>query len=140
MVNYYRDMCKRRSHILSPLSKLVSKTVKWAWTETEQKAFEEAKHMIQKETMLAYPQFGKPFHVYADASDTQLGGVIMQENKPLAFYTRKLNLVQSKYTTGEKELLGLVETLKSFENILMGQNLMVHTDHLNLLFRKLTSA
>ena len=96
--------------------------------------------MIQKETMLAYPQFGKPFHVYADASDTQLGGVIMQENKPLAFYTRKLNHAQSKYTTGEKELLSLVETLKSFENILMGQNLTVHTDHLNLLYKKLASA
>ena len=47
--------------------------------------------MIQKETMLAYPKFGETFHVYVDASDTQLGGVIMQHNQPLAFYTRKLN-------------------------------------------------
>ena len=43
MVNYYRDMWKNRSHILSPLSRLVSKTVKWKWTEVEQKAFDEAK-------------------------------------------------------------------------------------------------
>ena len=77
--------------------------------------------MIKKETMLAYPKFGEVFHIYADASDTQLGGVIMQNNKPLAFYTRKLNQAQSKYSTGEQELLSLVETLKSFENILMGQ-------------------
>ena len=140
MINYYRDMWKRRSHILSPLSKLISKNIKWKWTNIEQKAFEEAKQMIQKETMLAYPKFGEVFHVYADASDTQLGGVIMQNNKPLAFYTRKLNSAQSKYSTGEKELLSLVETLKSFENILMGQQLTVHTDHLNLLYKKLASA
>ena len=140
MINYYRDMWRNRSHILAPLSKLVSKTIKWKWGETEQKAFEETKRMLQKETMLAYPHFEKEFHIYADASDTQLGGVIMQENKPLAFYTRKMNPAQAKYTTGEQELLSIVETLKSFENILMGQNLIVHTDHLNLLYKKLASA
>ena len=64
----------------------------------------------------------------------------MQNDKPLAFYTRKLNQAQSKYSTGEQELLSLVETLKSFENILMGQKLLVHTDHLNLLYKKLASA
>ena len=71
--------------------------------------------------MLAYPKFGKVFHIYADTSDTQLGGVILQNDKPLAFNTRKLNQAQSKYSTGKPELLSLVETLKSFENILMGQ-------------------
>ena len=139
MVNYYRDMWKQRSHILAPLSQLVSKTIKWEWTQKQQTAFEEAKKMIQKETMLAYPKFGEVFHIYADASDTQLGGVIMQDDKPLAFYTRKMNSAQCKYTTGEQELLSIVETLKSFENILMGQKLIVHTDHLNLLYKKLAS-
>ena len=47
MVNYYFDMWKHRSHILSPLSRLVSKSVKFEWTEKEQKAFEDAKRMIQ---------------------------------------------------------------------------------------------
>ena len=140
MINYYRDMWQRRSHILSPLSRLISKTVKWTWGEAEQKAFEEAKQMIQKETMLSYPNFEKEFHVYADASKTQLGGVIMQDNKPLAFYTRKLNSAQRNYGVGERELLSLVETLKAFENILMGQKVTVHTDHLNLLYNKLASA
>ena len=51
MVNYYHDMWKRRSHILAPLSRLISQTIKWKWGEEEQKAFEEAKRMITKETM-----------------------------------------------------------------------------------------
>ena len=50
--------------------------------------------MVAREATLAYPQFDKPFHVYTDASDYQLGGVIMQYDKPLAFYTRKLNQAQ----------------------------------------------
>ena len=76
--------------------------------------------MIQQEAMLAHPDFSKKFHIHADASDTQLGGVIMQGNKPLAFYTHKLNSAQARYTTGEQELLSIVEILRIFEGILMG--------------------
>ena len=43
-----------------------------------------------------------------------------------------MNPAQQKYTTGEQELLSIVETLKTFENILLGQDVVVHTDHLNL--------
>jgi RNase H-like domain found in reverse transcriptase len=70
--------------------------------------------------MLAFPRFDKPFHVYTDASKYQLGAVIMQEGRPLAFYSRKLNSAQKRYTTGEQELLLIVETLKEFWNILLG--------------------
>jgi hypothetical protein len=38
----------------------------------------------------------------------------MQNGKPIAFYSRKLNLAQRKYTTGDQELLSIVETLKEF--------------------------
>ena len=112
---------------------------KWNWGSEEQKAFEEAKRMVSREAILTYPDFTNPFHIYTDASDYQLGAVIMQEEKPLAFYTCKLNKAQTKYTTGEQELLSIVETLKSFENILLGQKVIVYTDHLNLLYQKLAS-
>ena len=62
----------------------------------------------------------------------------MQENKPLAFYTCKLNKSQKNYTTGEQDCLGIVETLKCFKNILYGQKLIIYTDHLNLLYKKLS--
>jgi hypothetical protein len=44
--------------------------------------------------ILCYPDFNKPFHLYTDASDHQLGPVIMQDKKPIAFYSRKLNTAQ----------------------------------------------
>ena len=58
----------------------------------------------------------------------------MQEGKPLAFHSRKLNSVQRNYDTCDKELLSIVETLKEFRNILFEHTLIVHTDHKNLLY------
>ena len=71
-----------------------------------------------------------------DTSNFQLGAVTSQDNKPLAYCTLKLNLVQNNYTVGEKELLGIVEGLKVFENVLRGMEIIVYNKHLNLLYAK----
>jgi hypothetical protein len=134
IVNYYRDMWIRRSDVLAPLSKLTSKTVKWQWTTVEQKAFDTMKRIIARETLLVYPDFNQPFIIYTDASHTQLGAVISQNNKPIAFYSRKLNPAQTRYTTTERELLSIVETLKEFRNILLGHRIKIYTDHKNLTY------
>ena len=134
MVNYYCDMWKRRSHLLTPLTALTQKGHKFKWTDLEQKAFDEIKRVLAQNTILTYPNFKLPFEIHTDASDLQLGSVIMQEGKPLAFYSRKLNSAQRNYDTRDKELLSIVETLKEFRNILFGHTVIVHTDHKNLLY------
>jgi hypothetical protein len=105
----------------------------------QQKAFDEIKQKVSQETLLAFPDFEKELHVYTDTSNKQLGVVIMQEGKPIAFYSRKLSSGQTRYTTGEQDLLSIVETLKEFRNILLGQKVIVHTDHLNMLYGKLSN-
>ena len=135
VVNYYRDMWVRRSHVLAPLARLTSTSTKWEWGPKEAEAFRMAKKIIAKEALLAYPDFNKPFVIHTDASHYQLGGVISQEGKPIAFYSRKLNDAQTRYTTTERELLSIVETLKEYRNILLGQKIVVHTDHKNLVYK-----
>ena len=68
--------------------------------------------ILSRETLLAYPNFNKPFEISTDASHLQLRAVISQNGKPIAFYSRKLNSAQTRYTTTERELLLIVETLK----------------------------
>jgi hypothetical protein len=86
--------------------------------------------------MLRFPNFTKLFEIHTDASHTQLGGVISQEGKPLAFFSRTLNSAQTRYTTTERELLSIVETLKEYRNILLGHKIIVCTDHKNLTFKQ----
>ena len=134
MINFYRDMWIRRSHVLAPLAALTSKTVKWQWTDVHQNAFDTMKRIISRQVMLAYPDFEQPFDIHTDASHYQLGAVISQNGKPIAFYSRKLNSAQTRYTTTERELLAIVETLKEFRNILLGHQIRVYTDHKNLTY------
>ncbi len=107
MVQYYRDMWAKRSEMLAPLTDLVgecreTKTTKlnkikknpWQWDPIHQQAFDDVKAAIAKETVLAYPDLSKPFEIYTDASSTQLGAVITQDNRPIAFFSRKLSEMQ----------------------------------------------
>ena len=139
MVNFYRDMWPKRSELLAPLSSMTSSTTKFKWTEEHDKSFKEMKKIMARETLLAFPDFNKPFDIHTDASKLQLGSIISQEGRPIAFYSRKLNPAQTRYTTTERELLSIVETFKEFRNILLGQQIIVHTDHQNLIYNNLTS-
>ncbi len=76
------------------------------------------KAAIAKETVLAYPDILKPFEIYTDASSTQLGAVITRDNRPIAFFSRKLSNMQQKYSVTEIELLAIVETLIEIKGML----------------------
>ena len=63
------------------------------------------KDLLVSTPILALPNFDKEFVVEADASGTGIGVVLMQDNHPIAFISRSLNVQQQSLSTYEKELL-----------------------------------
>ena len=98
-----------------------------------------AKAMLIKEVELVFPDFSEPFHHYSYARNFQLGATLVQDGKPLGFYTRNLNSLKLNYTIGKKELLGIIKGIKAFKEMIKGFDLTIHTDHLNLLYKNLTN-
>ncbi len=80
-----------------------------------QKAFNKIFLLMAPNALAAYPDHNKGFDLYTDASDFQLGVCILQEGRPVAYFSRKLTKSQQNYTTMEKEMLSIVATLKEFE-------------------------
>ena len=141
IVQYYRDLWEKRTDLCAPLTDLVAecgttkkkrKAKPWRWEAEHAEAFEKIKQVIAREVILAYPDYSKKFVIYTDASTRQLGGVITQDNRPLAFFSRKLTKAQTKYTVTELELLSIVELLKEFKGMLLGYEIEIWTDHINL--------
>ncbi len=146
MVQYYCDLWARQSKMLTPLTSLVgecgqtkvtrakgTKKAPWLWDEVHQRTFDCVKATIAREVVLAYPDYSKVFEVYTDASSKQLGAVITQDNRPIAFFSWKLSTMQRKYSVTKIKLLAIVETLKEFKGTLWGQSIKVYTDHANLI-------
>ena len=95
--------------------------MKFKWNGLEQKAFDDIKCAVYQDTLLAYPYFNRRFDIHMDSSNYQLGALIRQNGKPIAFYSQKLTGLQTWYTVTEKEFLIIVKTLKGFCMILLGQ-------------------
>ncbi|KAG7345551.1 reverse transcriptase RNA-dependent DNA polymerase [Nitzschia inconspicua] len=117
VVNFYKLFYHRRAHIMGPLTDLNGldkyegqRNFSKHWTTAHDKAFEDTKRMVAKEVLLSYPDPNKPFTIETDASDTQIGAVILQDNKPVAFHSRKLTGAQSRFPIPDKEREALAIT------------------------------
>lgn len=111
------------------------------WSESCQSALEKVKAILSCEPVLVAPDFEAPFKLAVDACDVGVGAVLLQADasgveKPVAYYSKKLNKHQRAYSTVEKEALGLVLAVQHFEVYLAGGggDVVVYTDHNPLTF------
>jgi hypothetical protein len=94
--NYYRDMWRGCAHILKPSTDQSSlkKKAPIKWTDETQKAFNKMRLLMAANALAAYPDHNKRFNIYADAVYFQLGACIIQEGRPVAYFSGKLKKSQ----------------------------------------------
>ena len=76
LCSYYRRFIKGFATVAKPLTKLTHKNLKFVWTKECQEAFDSLKHYLIQSSIFAYPDFGKPFILDTDASDSGVGAVL----------------------------------------------------------------
>jgi hypothetical protein len=67
-----------------------------------QQSFDNVKATITEDITLAYPEHTQGFEVFTDSSKLQLGAVITQNNRLLAFLSKKRSPEQQKYSAAKQ--------------------------------------
>ncbi|KAI4320781.1 hypothetical protein MLD38_034226 [Melastoma candidum] len=72
------------------------------------------------------------FEVECDASGVGIGGVLLQEGRPIAYFSEKLSGAKLNYSTYDKEFLAIVRVLETLSHYLLPREFVLHTDHEDL--------
>ena len=76
---------------------IISTKSNFKWTQVEQNAFEKIERIVDRDTLLTYPDFNEIFKINTNASAFQLGAVISKKGKNIACYIRKLTNSQKRH-------------------------------------------
>lgn len=142
MASYYRRFIHKFAEIAAPLHELTKKSNvrRLKWNENAVKAFDALKNAMIQAPVLATPDFNREFSLQCDASDGAISSVLVQkdpvsnEEKPIAFASRKLRGAEIHYTTTEKECLAIVFGVEKFTQYIEGVKFEIITDHSALLW------
>ncbi|XP_063370343.1 uncharacterized protein LOC134658621 [Cydia amplana] len=147
MLNFYRRFVPGAAKILAPLTALLAGDPKAStpivWTPALRETFQLSKSHLSKATLLAHPDSDAELALQTDASDVAIGAVLQQRKnglwEPLAFFSKKLNSAQQKYSPYDRELLVIYEAIKYFRYMVEARSFTILTDHKPLTFAFMTN-
>jgi hypothetical protein len=130
LTGYYRNFVKNYGMLAKPLTNLLKK--QFNWDASAQVAFDKLKSAMTSTPVLALPNFSQEFIVEIDASDVELGVVLMQNEKPIAFLSKPLSLSNKFLSIYGKEFLPLIMAVEKWRSYLQGHEFVIRTDHKSL--------
>ena len=130
---FYRWFIKDFSQIAKPLSNLLVQGIPFEFDSQCLDAFSVLKDKLVSAPIVVAPDWSFPFELMCDASDFAIGAVLGQKREKIFqviyYASRTLNDAQLNYATTEKDLLAIVFAFDKFRPYLIGNKVMVHTDH-----------
>nr|GEV19977.1 reverse transcriptase domain-containing protein [Tanacetum cinerariifolium] len=107
---------------------------RFTWTSETAKAFNILKAKVTEAPVLALPNFDEVFLVECDASGVGIGGLLSQNQRPIAFFSEKLNDTRRKYSTYDKDFYDIVRSLDTWRHYLLSNEIVMFSDHEALKF------
>ena len=132
LAGHYRRFVKGFLMTVAPMTRLVQKNVRFECSEKCQASFEKLKAFLTEASVLTQPTYGKEYVIFSDASLNELGCVIMQEGKVVAYTSRQLKPYEKNYPTHDLDLATIVFALKIWRHYLYGEKCFIYTDHKSL--------
>jgi hypothetical protein len=133
LASYYRKFIKDFAKIAAPLMNLLKKSaITYEWEEACDKAFETLKGILVKVPVLKLPDFDKEFEIHSDAFDFAIGGILVQEGRPMVFESKKLSETERRWPTYEKEMWAVIHCLKTWGHYIGSKGVVVWTDNVTL--------
>jgi hypothetical protein len=132
LMGFHRCFVKDFSTIATPLNELTKKGVPFSWGTWQGNAFDMLKDKLTHAPLLQLPDFNKSFELECDASGIELGCVLLQERKHVAYFSEKLSGPILNYSIYDKELYALVRCLETWQHYLWPKEFIIHSDHESL--------
>ena len=130
---FYRRFINDFSKIAKPLSNLIIQGAPFEFDDQCLKEFLFLKQKLVSAPIVVAPDWNLPFELICDASDYAIGAVLGQKRERtfqvIYYASRTLNDAQINYATTEKELFAILFVFDKFRPYLIGNKVIVHTDH-----------